>query len=142
MEDFKRREVKLEEELRLREEEIERLKAQGPSFGRGTFTNMDRHHEEAKESKYVQFVEGRLEECLEENKRYHRKYVDMREFAYTSIESLIRQLNARKRNAIQNSNLNVYKQLFDKERKHWLEEKDKAAELTQAHQKRVHEAES
>ena len=37
----------------------------------------------------------------------------------------MRQLNARKKNAIQNSNLNVYKQLFDKERKQWLDEKEK-----------------
>ena len=37
----------------------------------------------------------------------------------------MRQLNARKRNAIQNSNMNVYKQLFEKERKHWVDEKEK-----------------
>lgn len=37
----------------------------------------------------------------------------------------MRQLNARKKNGIQNSNLNVYKQLFDKERKQWLDEKEK-----------------
>ena len=70
-------------------------------------------------------MEKRLEECLEENKRYHAKYVDMREFAYGSIESLMRQLNSKKRNAIQNSNMTTYKQLFDKERKHWLEEKER-----------------
>ena len=49
----------------------------------------------------------------------------MREFAYTSVETLMRQLNSRKKNAIQNSNLNVYKQLFDKERKHWIDEREK-----------------
>ena len=59
---------------------------------------------------------------MEENRRYHAKYVDMREFSYSSVETLIRQLNANKRNAIQNSNLNVYKQLFEKERKHWADE--------------------
>lgn len=52
------------------------------------------------ESGYVAFVEKRLNETLEENKRYHAKYVEMREFAYTSVESLMRQLNARKNNII------------------------------------------
>ena len=50
----------------------------------------------------------------------------MREFAYTQVESLMRQLNSKKRNAIQNSNMQTYKQLFDKERKNWLDEKQKA----------------
>ena len=36
----------------------------------------------------------------------------------------MRQLNSRKNNAIQNSNMNVYKQLFDKERKQWLDERE------------------
>ena len=74
---------------------------------------------------YTVFVEKRLEECQEENKRYHAKYIDMREFSYSSVEQLMRQLNAKKRNAIQNSNLNVYKQLFEKERKHWADEREK-----------------
>lgn len=39
-----------------------------------------------KESNYTAFVEKRLDETLEENKRYHAKYVEMREFAYTSVE--------------------------------------------------------
>ena len=33
-------------------------------------------------STYISFIEKRLEETLEENKRYHTKYVEMREFAY------------------------------------------------------------
>ena len=37
----------------------------------------------------------------------------------------MRQINSKKKNGIQNSNLNVYKQLFDKERKQWLDEKEK-----------------
>lgn len=43
-----------------------------------------------KESSYVAFIEKRLAETLDENKRYHSKYVEMREFAYTSVESLMR----------------------------------------------------
>ena len=65
---------------------------------------------------------------MEESKRYHAKYVDIREFAYSSVEALVRQLNTNGKNAVQNSNLNVYKQLYDKERKHWLDEKAKSAQ--------------
>jgi hypothetical protein len=39
------------------------------------------------------------------------------------IEALVRQLNQAKRNVVQNSHLNVMKQLADKERKHWEEER-------------------
>ena len=46
------------------------------------------------------FIEGRLAETLAENQRYHSKYVDMREFAYASVETLMRQINAKKKNAI------------------------------------------
>ena len=65
--------------------------------------------EELKDNAYVRFVEKRLQEVLQENKRYHDKYADIREFAYSSVESLMKQLNSKKHNAIQNSNLNVYK---------------------------------
>ena len=75
---------------------------------------------------------------MAENKRYHSKYVDMREFSYTSVEQLMRQLNSKKKNAIQNSNLNVYKQLFDKERKHWLDERDKNDQKVENLQKTCH----
>ena len=80
-------------------------------------TSMEKEPQKEESKKYVWFLEKRLAECLEENKRYHAKYVDMREFAYTQVESLMRQLNSKKRQSIQNSNLNVYKQLFEKERK-------------------------
>lgn len=33
-------------------------------------------------SKYTQFLEQRINECLEENKRYLAKYSDLRVFAY------------------------------------------------------------
>ena len=73
-------------------------------------------------------METRLAECNEENKRFLAKYVDIREFAYTSVEALMKQLNAKKRNLIQNSNLNVYKQLFEKERQHLNQAKTQADE--------------
>lgn len=62
-------------------------------------------------------MEKRVEECLDENRRYHAKYVDMRDFAYNQVEILLRQLNQKRKNSVQNTNLNVYKQLFDKERR-------------------------
>ena len=93
---------------------------------------------ELKDHAFVKFIQKRLQESLEENKRYQAKYVDMREFAYTSVEQLMKQLNARKKNAIQNSNLNVYKQLFDKERKQWLEEKEKVDEKVESLQDICH----
>ena len=70
-----------------------------------------------------------MQECLEENKRYHMKYCDLRDFSYTQIETLVRQLNSKKKSSVQNSNLNVYKQLFEKERKQWLQEKEKSDEV-------------
>lgn len=41
---------------------------------------------DVKDHAFVKFLQKRLEESLEENKRYHAKYVDMREFAYNSVE--------------------------------------------------------
>lgn len=64
---------------------------------------------------------------MEENKRYHAKYVDIRDFAYKSVESLLKQLNKKQKNGVLNSNLNVYKQLYDKERKQWNDERAKSA---------------
>ena len=90
--------------------------------------DLKREKQELKENRYVQFLETRMEECLEENKRYHLKYCDLRDFSYTQIETLVRQLNSKKKTSIQNSNLNVYKQLFEKERKQWLGEKEKSDE--------------
>ena len=51
---------------------------------------LDGKTEDDKNNNYVRFIEKRLEETLEENKRYHSKYIEMREFAYTSVESLMR----------------------------------------------------
>lgn len=65
-----------------------------------------------------------MEDMQQEVKRTHAKYVDMRQFAYLQIEALVKQLNAAKRgHTIQNSQMNVVKQLADKERKHWTEER-------------------
>ena len=74
-------------------------------------------------NRFVQLLQMRLDASLEENKRTSTRYSDLREFAYSSIESLLRHLNTKNKQLIQNSNLNVYKQLFEKERKHFMEAK-------------------
>ena len=66
-----------------------------------------------------------MDECLSENRRIHNKYIEMRDFAYTQVETLLRQLNSKNKSSIQNTNLNVYKQLFEKERKQWSDEREK-----------------
>ena len=53
----------------------------------------------------------------------------MRDFAYSQVEVLLRQLNQQRKNTVQNTNFNVYKQLFEKERRQWLEERDKQASV-------------
>ena len=47
------------------------------------------HHQ-----KYSKFLEQRIEELTEENKRYLAKYADLRAFAYNQIESLVKRQNA------------------------------------------------
>lgn len=73
--DFRKREEKLEEELRRKDALIQRLlqenqqivnKAQKAAEG------------ESAADSYTKFIEKRLEESQEENRRYHAKYVDMR----------------------------------------------------------------
>jgi hypothetical protein len=57
---------------------------------------------------------------MDENKRYLAKYSDLRNFAYNQIETLVRRSEKQKRfggASITNNNINVYKQLIEKERK-------------------------
>ena len=126
---FRKREIVLEDEIANKDEQIRSLQdrvLRGTKSGGGFGDfSADTLQGDLKDHAFVKFVQKRLEESLAENKRYHAKYVDMREFAYTSVESLMKQLNVRKKNVIQNSNLNVYKQLFDKERNQWLDEREK-----------------
>ena len=48
----------------------------------------------------------------------------MRNFAYSQLEALIKFQNKKKHNSIQNSSLQVYKQMLERERKHWAYELD------------------
>ena len=68
---------------------------------------------------YTAFLEKRLEESQSETRRILSKYSEMRVFAYQQIESHIKQMNRKKNNNIQNNNLQVYKQMIERERKHW-----------------------
>ena len=77
---------------------------------------------------YSTFLEERLAENQLENRRILAKYQEMRNFAYSQLETLIRQQNKRKNNAVGNNNLQVYKQMLERERKHWsyeIEQKQK-----------------
>jgi hypothetical protein len=72
-------------------------------------------------NRYTLFLEQRIQECLEENKRYLAKYSDLRIFAYQQIEWLIRKNQGKQ--VMNKNSLNIYKQLIDKERKQWNEER-------------------
>lgn len=111
--DFKKREDAFEVTLKSKDDQIQKLQEQNSSLQRlnqtkSSLSSRERElggngpaQSEADGQKYyVPFLEKRLAECLEENKRYHAKYVDIREFAYTSLESLMRQLNSKKRNTV------------------------------------------
>ena len=94
--DFRKREDKLEQEIREKDEQIRRLQ-EGDAMRQTVakmrmtgFAGAPDKGEELKDNAYVRFVEKRLQEVLQENKRYHDKYADIREFAYSSVESLMR----------------------------------------------------
>ena len=94
--DFRKREDKLEQEIREKDEQIRRLQ-EGDAMRQTVakmrmtgFAGAPDKGEELKDNAYVRFVEKRLQEVLSENKRYHDKYADIREFAYSSVESLMR----------------------------------------------------
>ena len=91
MNDFKAREAVLEQELRLKDETISQLETASQQIVKDASTGQ-------KQSSYLSFMEQRVEDCLEENRRYHAKYVDIRDFSYKQIEVLLRQLNSKKRN--------------------------------------------
>lgn len=103
--DFKKREDAFEVTIKSKDDQIQKLQEQNNSLQRqnqtksGCLSNRERElggngpaqsEADGGQKYYVPFLEKRLAECLDENKRYHAKYVDIREFAYTSLESLMR----------------------------------------------------
>ena len=72
---MKAKQRELEDELKLKDQQIVKL----------TDQKMDKDS-----TKFAEFQQTRLDECLQENARYFRKYVEIREFAYLQIEDLLR----------------------------------------------------
>jgi len=94
--------------------------------------------------KYTKFLEKRIQECMHENKRYLAKYSDLRSFAYTQIENLVKknELQAKGRRSITSntasaSNLNIYKNLIEKERKQWQDERQRKEDFISDIQSKV-----
>ncbi len=87
--EFRVRESKLEDEISRKDEQIRKLNQKDQA----NRTNGFAMGEADKESAYDQLLAKRREEGMAENKRYLEKYVDMREFAYSSVESLMRKMN-------------------------------------------------
>jgi hypothetical protein len=104
-------------------------------------------NEEIKNShlqKYTKFLEKRIQECMLENKRYLAKYSDLRSFAYTQIENLVKknELQAKGRRSITSTpasanNLNIYKNLIEKERKQWQDERQRKEDFISDIQSKV-----
>ena len=74
---------------------------------------------------------------MDENKRYLAKYADLRSFAYNQIETLVKRQERTKRNSLTNNNMNVYKQLIEKERKQWQEERQRKDQVVDEAQAKV-----
>ena len=69
---------------------------------------------------------------MDENKRYLAKYSDLRTFAYSQIENLVRKQNNMSKTrrvgpstTLNSNSINIYKQLIEKERKQWQEERNR-----------------
>ncbi|TNV79891.1 hypothetical protein FGO68_gene12047 [Halteria grandinella] len=78
---------------------------------------------ETQRTTYTEFLESRLRETQEENRRMLSKYSEMRAFAYSQLESLIVQsqkLRPNNQQAMQN--LQVYKQVMERDKRHWEHE--------------------
>ena len=85
---------------------------------------------------YIHFLESRLQETQAETKRMLSKYSEMRVFAYNQLETLIIQSQKTKPQATVTSNLSVYKQVIERERKHFESEStSKNAQMEEANQK-------
>lgn len=83
---------------------------------------------------------------MHENKRYLAKYSDLRSFAYSQIENLVKKNDqqAKGRRSLLNTtgpggsaNINIYKNLIEKERKQWQDERLRKEEFISDIQKKV-----
>lgn len=80
---YRQREEHLEREAEIYRRQIDSLQSQLNS-------QMTRQSASA-------LLVSQIEQMQDEVKRTHAKYIDMRQFAYSQIEALVRQLNAAKR---------------------------------------------
>ena len=97
---FKQREEQLNQELALKQTELEELRKENMKLTKENMSSAD-----PKDSRYTKFLENRIKECTEENKRYLTKYADLRNFTYTQIESLIKKQQIAQKTGIQRRNL-------------------------------------
>jgi oligoendopeptidase F len=83
---------------------------------------------------------------MHENKRYLAKYSDLRSFAYGQIENLVKknEQQAKGRRSLLNttgpvgaSSINIYKNLIEKERKQWQDERQRKEEFISNIQSKV-----
>ena len=85
---FKQREERMTAEIKEKQTEIEALKSENQALIKGSIK--PETGGAVPSQKYTFFLEKRISECLEENKRYLSKYSDLRSFSYQQIEWLIR----------------------------------------------------
>ncbi|CDW83946.1 UNKNOWN [Stylonychia lemnae] len=111
VEQLKQREDQLIRELEEKQQEIDDLKHQNQEI--------IKKQSDDKNTNYSYFLEEKLAESQLENRRMLLKYTEIRNFAYQQIEQHIKQMNKKRNNNIQNNNLQVYKQMIERERKHW-----------------------
>ena len=74
-------------------------------------TGSSKNNDGGESNQYSKFLELRIQECMDENKRYLAKYSDLRNFAYGQIENLVRRNEKQKRGGamMTNNNISVYK---------------------------------
>ena len=124
----------MQQELLQKQKEIELLKKENQNLIKNqshSSSDPATYTDNQPNPKYISFLEMRISECTEENKRYLSKYSDLRAFAYTQIENLVRKQQTMAKSkrvgpstTLNQNNINVYKQLIEKERKQWMEERN------------------
>jgi hypothetical protein len=111
----------MQNELNQKQQQIDDLKKENMNLVKSDI----KPNNKTENNHYSKFLELRIAECMDENKRYLAKYSDLRNFAYSQIENLVRRSEKQKKvgSSITNNNINVYKQLIEKERKQWQDER-------------------
>lgn len=82
IQEFKQREEQMQQELAVKQAEIDQLKQENIEL-RSSKAKNGENGAATDNKQYTKFLEQRIQECTEENKRYLAKYSDLRNFAYT-----------------------------------------------------------